>query len=679
MATLHVASSITEPKGKIKRKTRVFKEAFFMNSLTRKQRKMLYRILAAAALLVLVKLLPAIYLPVRVPLLTAADLRLSLWPLYLIPYAVIGWDILWKAVRNILNGQVFDENFLMALATVGAFATGEYAEAVFVMLFYQTGELFQDYAVGKSRQSIAALMDIRPDTANLETEDGSLEEVDPEDVEVGSVVVVKPGERVPLDGTVIEGSSALDTAALTGESAPRDVGPGDAVISGCVNQSGLLRVKVTKPCEESTVSKILDLVENAGEKKAASENFITRFARYYTPCVVIAATALFLLPTIALALIPAGSQPGFLAGTQWTGWLHRALIFLVISCPCALVISVPLSFFGGIGGASKCGILVKGSNYLETLSKTETVVFDKTGTLTRGSFSVTALHPAEGFSEDALLEYAALAESWSSHPISVSLRRACGKDLDPSRVTDVEEIAGHGVTARVDGKAVSAGNSRLMEKEGVQWEPCDLPGTIVHVTVEGRYAGHILISDLPKPEAKTLVEGLKAAGVKKTVMLTGDTEAAAKAVARDLGIDEVHAQLLPADKVERVEGLLAKKSPNAALAFVGDGINDAPVLTRADVGIAMGALGSDAAIEAADVVLMDDNPAKIAAAMRISRKTLRIVKQNIWFALGVKGAVLLLGAFGVATMWEAVFADVGVAFIAILNAMRCLRVEKLHS
>ncbi len=637
-----------------------------MNNLTRKQRKMLYRILAAAALLIAVKLLPNLF---PVP-------RWMEIPLYLAPYLIIGWDVLWKAVRNILSGQVFDENFLMALATVGAFATGEYAEAVFVMLFYQTGELFQDYAVGKSRQSIAALMDIRPDTANLELEDGSLEEVDPEDVEVGAVVVVRPGERVPLDGEVLEGASALDTAALTGESAPRDVGAGDAVISGCVNQSGLLRVKVTKPCEESTVSKILDLVENAGEKKAASENFITRFARYYTPCVVIAATALFLLPTIALALLPASAQPAFLAGTDWTGWLHRALIFLVISCPCALVISVPLSFFGGIGGASKCGILVKGSNYLETLARTETVVFDKTGTLTQGSFTVTALHPAKGVTEDALLEAAALAESWSSHPISVSLRRACGKDLDPSRVTDVEEIAGHGVTAKVDGKAVSAGNSRLMEKEGVQWEPCDLPGTIVHVTVEGRYAGHILISDLPKPEAKTLVEGLKAAGVKKTVMLTGDTEAAAKAVARDLGIDEVHAQLLPADKVERVEGLLAKKSPNAALAFVGDGINDAPVLTRADVGIAMGALGSDAAIEAADVVLMDDNPAKIAAAMRISRKTLRIVKQNIWFALGVKGAVLLLGAFGVATMWEAVFADVGVAFLAILNAMRCLQVEE---
>ena len=637
-----------------------------MNNLTRKQRKMLYRILAAAALLIAVKLLPNLF---PVP-------RWMEIPLYLAPYLIIGWDVLWKAVRNILNGQVFDENFLMALATVGAFATGEYAEAVFVMLFYQTGELFQDYAVGKSRQSIAALMDIRPDTANLELEDGSLEEVDPEDVEVGAVVVVRPGERVPLDGEVLEGASALDTAALTGESVPRDVGIGDAVISGCVNQPGLLRVKVTKPCEESTVSKILDLVENAGEKKAASENFITRFARYYTPCVVIAATALFLLPTIALALLPASAQPAFLAGTDWTGWLHRALIFLVISCPCALVISVPLSFFGGIGGASKCGILVKGSNYLETLARTETVVFDKTGTLTQGSFTVTALHPAEGVTKDALLEAAALAESWSSHPISVSLRRACGKDLDPSRVTDVEEIAGHGVTAKVDGKAVSAGNSRLMEKEGVQWEPCDLPGTIVHVTVEGRYAGHILISDLPKPEAKTLVEGLKAAGVKKTVMLTGDTEAAAKAVARDLGIDEVHAQLLPADKVERVEGLLAKKSPNAALAFVGDGINDAPVLTRADVGIAMGALGSDAAIEAADVVLMDDNPAKIAAAMHISRKTLRIVKQNIWFALGVKGAVLLLGAFGVATMWEAVFADVGVAFLAILNAMRCLQVEE---
>ncbi|WP_300344319.1 heavy metal translocating P-type ATPase [uncultured Oscillibacter sp.] len=640
-----------------------------MKNLTRKQRKMLYRILLAAALLAAVELLPA---------LLPAGGAAFLWLLYLVPYAVIGWDVLWKAVRNILNGQVFDENFLMALATVGAFATGEYAEAVFVMLFYQTGELFQDYAVGKSRQSIAALMDIRPDTANLEAGDGSLEEVDPEDVEAGAVIVVRPGERVPLDGEVLEGASALDTAALTGESVPRDVGVGDAVISGCVNQSGLLRVKVTKPCEESTVSKILDLVENAGEKKAASENFITRFARYYTPCVVLAALALFLLPTAALALIPPASQPAFLAGTAWTGWLHRALIFLVISCPCALVISVPLSFFGGIGGAGKCGILVKGSNYLELLSRAETVVFDKTGTLTQGSFTVTALHPARDFGEADLLEYAALAESWSSHPISLSLRKAWGKEIDSGRVTDVEEIAGHGITAKVDGKAVCAGNSRLMEREGARWEPCDLPGTIVHVTVEGAYAGHILISDLPKPEAKTLVEGLKAAGVKKTVMLTGDAEAAAKAVARELGIDEYHAQLLPADKVERVEGLLAAKSPGAALAFVGDGINDAPVLTRADIGIAMGALGSDAAIEAADIVLMDDDPAKIATAMRISRKTLRIVKQNIWFALGVKGAVLLLGAFGVATMWEAVFADVGVAFLAILNAMRCLRVDEFR-
>lgn len=637
-----------------------------MKNLSRKQRKMLYRILAAAVLLAAVKIVPSAARLDGVPLL---------WLLYLVPYAVIGWDVLYKAVRNILNGQVFDENFLMALATVGAFATGEYAEAVFVMLFYQVGELFQDYAVGKSRQSIAALMDIRPDTANLELEDGSLEEVDPEDVEVEAVVVIRPGERVPLDGVVIEGTSALDTAALTGEPVPRDVGPGDAVISGCVNQSGLLRVRVTKPCEESTVSKILDLVENAGEKKAASENFITRFARYYTPCVVLAAAALFLIPTAMLALFSA--PPAFLAGTVWTDWLHRALIFLVISCPCALVISVPLSFFGGIGGASKCGVLVKGSNYLEALAKTETVVFDKTGTLTQGSFAVTALHPAEGFDEAALLEYAALAESWSSHPISLSLRKAYGKEIDAGRVTDVGEIAGHGVCAKVDGKRVCAGNSRLMEKErAADWKPCELPGTIVHVTAAGKYAGHIIISDLPKPEARTLAEHLKAAGVRKTVMLTGDTEGAAKAVAQELGLDEYHAGLLPADKVARVEALLAEKSHGSTLAFVGDGINDAPVLTRADVGIAMGALGSDAAIEAADIVLMDDNPQKIAAAMGISRKTLRIVKQNIWFALGVKGAVLLLGALGMANMWEAVFADVGVAFLAILNAMRCLRVEE---
>ena len=639
-----------------------------MNNLSRKQRKMVWRIVIAAVLLVLVKVLCALELLPEQGLLTAVC--------YLAPYAVIGWDVLYDAVRNILNGQVFDENFLMALATVGAFATAEYAEAVFVMLFYQVGELFQDYAVGRSRQSIAALMDIRPDTANLETENGEIKEVDPEDVEVGAIIVVKPGERVPLDGEVVEGSSALDTAALTGESVPRDVTVGDDVISGCVNQSGVLRVKVTKPCEESTVSKILDLVENASEKKASSENFITRFARYYTPCVVLAATALFLIPTIALALIPAASQPGFLAGTVWTEWLHRALIFLVISCPCALVISVPLSFFGGIGGASKCGILVKGSNYLEALARTETVIFDKTGTLTKGTFSVTAVHPEETFTQEQILEYAALAEHWSDHPISLSLKAACQAELDAGRVSGVEEIAGHGVCAKVDGKTVCVGNSRLMERQNVNWLPCELPGTIVHVTVDGFYAGHIVISDLPKEDAKAAIADLKANGVKKTVMLTGDAEAVAKNVAAELGVDEYHAELLPADKVEWTEKILSAKSSGAKVAFVGDGINDAPVLTRADIGIAMGALGSDAAIEAADIVLMDDKPSKIATAMRISRKTLRIVNQNIWFALGVKALVLLMGAFGVVTMWEAVFADVGVAFIAILNATRCLRVKE---
>ena len=638
--------------------------------MSKKQKKMVRRIVIAAVLLVIVKVLCAMEILPENGLLTAVC--------YLAPYAVIGWDVLYRAVRNIKNGQVFDENFLMALATVGAFATAEYAEAVFVMLFYQIGELFQDYAVGKSRQSIASLMDIRPDVANLEGENGEIEEVDPEDVAVGSVIVVKPGERVPLDGIVVEGSSALDTAALTGESVPRDVVSGDAVISGCVNQSGVLRVKVTKPCEESTVSKILDLVENASEKKSTSENFITRFARYYTPCVVLAATALFLLPTIALALIPATSQPGFLAGTVWTEWLHRALIFLVISCPCALVISVPLSFFGGIGGASKCGILVKGSNYLEALAKTETVVFDKTGTLTKGTFTVTAIHPETGFTEEQLLEYAALAEHWSDHPISLSLKAACQFGLDAGRVADVEEIAGHGVCAKVDGKTVCVGNSRLMERQNVNWLPCELPGTIVHVTVDGFYAGHIVISDLPKEDAKEAIADLKASGVKKTVMLTGDAEAVAKSVAAELGVDEYHAELLPADKVDWAERILSAKQPEARVAFVGDGINDAPVLSRADIGIAMGALGSDAAIEAADIVLMDDKPSKIATAMRISRKTLRIVKQNIWFALGVKGAVLVLGAFGVATMWEAVFADVGVAFIAILNATRCLRVDEFR-
>ena len=625
-----------------------------MTTLSKKQRKMRNRILIAAALLVLVKLLP----------LTGWVRGLCC----LAPYFIIGYDVLRKAALGIVNGQVFDENFLMALATVGAYATGEFDEAVFVMLFYQTGELFQDYAVGKSRTSIAALMDIRPDTANLETENG-LETVDPEDVAVGSVIVVKPGERVPLDGTVLEGSSTLDTAALTGESLPRSIRVGDDIISGCVNLTGLLRVTVTKPCEESTVSKILELVENSSEKKAVSEQFITRFAKYYTPCVVYAALALFLIPTVLLAVLP--TLPGFLAGTVWTDWLHRALTFLVISCPCALVISVPLSFFGGIGGASKCGILVKGGNYLEALAKADTVVFDKTGTLTKGTFAVSAVHPEAGFEADQVLEYAALAEQYSTHPIAVSLREACKSGMDRSRVSNVEEIAGHGIMAEVDGKRVGVGNSRLMERQSVNWLPCELPGTIVHVTIDGFYAGHIVIADQPKPDAKEAIARLKAMGVKKTVMLTGDTKEVAHTVADALGLDEYHAELLPADKVARVEELL--KQETGKLAFVGDGINDAPVLTRADIGIAM---GSDAAIEAADIVLMDDQPTKIAAAIRIARKTVRIVRENIVFALTVKAIVLVMGALGKAPMWLAVFADVGVAFLAILNAMRCLYTEK---
>ena len=627
-----------------------------MATLTKKQKKIRNRILIAAVLLIVLKFLP-----------------LTGWlqaVCFLVPYFIIGYDVLRKAVLGIINGQVFDENFLMAIATVGAFATGEFDEAVFVMLFYQTGELFQDYAVGKSRASITALMDIRPDTANLETENG-LEEVDPEDVPVSSVIVVKPGERVPLDGTVLEGSSTLDTAALTGETLPRSIRTGDDIISGCVNLTGLLRVTVTKPCEESTVSKILELVENSSEKKAVSEQFITRFAKYYTPCVVYAALALFLIPTILLAVLAV--PPAFLAGTTWTEWLHRALTFLVISCPCALVISVPLSFFGGIGGASKCGILVKGGNYLEELAKADTVVFDKTGTLTRGTFAVTAVHPEAGFTEDQVLEYAALAEQYSTHPIAVSLREACKKEVEASRVADVEEIAGHGIMAKVDGKTVGVGNSRLMERQNVNWLPCELPGTIVHVTIDGFYAGHIVISDLPKPDAKEAIAGLKALGVKKTVMLTGDAKEVAHTVADALGLDEYHAELLPADKVARVEELL--KQETGKLAFVGDGINDAPVLTRADIGIAMGGLGSDAAIEAADVVLMDDQPSKIPVAIRIARKTVRIVHENIVFALAVKAIVLLMGALGKAPMWLAVFADVGVAFIAILNAMRCLSVD----
>ena len=627
-----------------------------MGALNAKERRMLLRIGAAAVLLVLAWRLP----PVGPAFL-----------LYLLPYAVIGWDVLYDAGRNIVRGQVFDENFLMALATVGAFFTGEYAEAVFVMLFYQVGELFQDYAVGKSRRSIAALMDIRPDVANLAGPDGTVTAVDPEDVAVGDTIVVKPGERVPLDGLVLEGRSTLDTAALTGESVPREIQPGDTVLSGCINQRGLLRLRVTKPFSESTVARILDLVENASEKKSRSEQFITRFARYYTPCVVLAALALFAVPSLLL-LLPA--PPAFLAGTVWSQWLHRALVFLVISCPCALVISVPLSFFGGIGGASRCGILVKGSNYLEALAHADTVVFDKTGTLTRGIFAVTAVHPAQGISEARLLEYAALTEQWSDHPISQSLRAACPAALDPARVTEVEEIAGHGVTARVDGHTVAVGNSRLMERMGVNALPCELPGTLVHVTVDGFYAGHIVISDLPKDDARAAIASLRTQGVRRIVMLTGDTDAVAAHTAAQLGVDEYRAELLPGDKVEATEALLAEAA--GKLAFVGDGINDAPVLSRADVGIAMGAMGADAAIEAADIVLMDDHPSKIAVAISIARRTMTIVRQNIIFALGVKALVLLLGALGYAGMWAAVFADVGVAVIAILNAMRALQVPK---
>lgn len=585
--------------------------------------------------------------------------------LFLPAYFVIGWDVLWKAARNIAHGQVFDENFLMALATVGAFCTGffgegQYPEAVFVMLFYQVGELFQGYAVGKSRKSIASLMDIRPDYANVER-DGQLTQVDPEEVAVGDTITVKAGERVPLDGVVLEGQSMVNTSALTGESVPRQVQPGDDVISGCVNQSGLLRVRVTKPFGESTVQKILDLVENSSSKKAKAENFITKFARYYTPIVVFCA--------LALALVP----PLFVG--DWVGWVQKALIFLVVSCPCALVISVPLSFFGGIGGASRQGILVKGGNYLEVLANTEIVVFDKTGTLTKGVFNVTAIHPEE-YSESGLLEMAALAESYSDHPISRSLKEAWGKELDASRVGEVEELSGRGVRAQVDGKTVCAGNDKLMEDIGVKWRPCHHVGTTVHVAVEGKYIGHIVISDEVKPDAKEAIAALKAQGVKKTVMLTGDAKAVGESVAKDLGLDEAYTQLLPGDKVDRVEALLSEKSPKGKLAFVGDGINDAPVLSRADIGIAMGALGSDAAIEAADIVLMDDKPSKIAKAMEISQRTLRIVRQNIVFALAVKLLVLALTPFGIANMWEAVFADVGVMVIAILNASRALQAGK---
>ena len=645
--------------------------------MTRKQKKTLIRIIAAAVLLIVVSLTPDQIYPADrwVIDLTGEWAAPAEWletgyteyswgflklVMYLIPYFVIGWDILWKAVRNIGHGQVFDENFLMCVATVGALVLGEYSEAVGVMLFYQVGELFQSYAVGKSRKSIAQLMDIRPDVANVERE-GQILEVDPEEVAVGEVIVIRPGEKVPLDGVVIEGASALNTAALTGESAPRDVAAGGELLSGCVNLTGLLKARVTKEFGQSTVVKILDLVENAAAKKAKAENFITRFAKYYTPAVVFAALALAVIPSLFTG--------------DWSVWVHRALTFLVISCPCALVISIPLSFFGGIGGASAQGILVKGGSYLELLAKTETVVFDKTGTLTQGVFEVTALVPAPGVEERTLLEAAALAEAHSGHPIAQSLRRASGGDIDPGRVTDVEEIPGRGVSALVDGRRVLAGNEKLMQREGVAFQPCGQAGTIVHVAREGQYLGCAVIADQVKPTAPAAVQALKERGI-RTVMLTGDSRAVGEAVAARLGLDQVYTQLLPGDKVDRLEELLRRKSARGVLAYVGDGVNDAPVLSRADVGIAMGAMGSDAAIEAADVVLMDDDPAKLSAAMDIARKCLGIVKQNIVFALGVKGACLILGAFGMASMWEAVFADVGVAVIAILNATRMLKTKK---
>ena len=621
--------------------------------MNKKQKKMLIRIIIAAVLIVVFSLLPA-----------EGYLR---FVLFMIPYLVIGYDILKKAFKGILNKQVFDENFLMAVATVGAILLGDYSEGVAVMLFYQIGELFQSYAVGKSRRNISELMDIRPDYANIE-KDGTLEQVDPDEVEIGTIIVVQPGEKVPIDGVIIEGISTLNTSALTGESLPRDAKAGDEVISGCINMTGLLKIRTTKEFGESTVSKILELVENSSSRKSKSENFISKFAKYYTPAVCYGAIALALIPPIVLLIM---GKPAV-----WGDWIYRALTFLVISCPCALVISIPLSFFAGIGGASNQGILVKGSNYLETLAQTKYVVFDKTGTMTQGVFEVSGIHHNE-MPDEKLLEYAALAECYSSHPISKSLQKAYGKPIDRNRVTDIEEISGNGVIAKVDGISVAAGNTKLMNRLGIAYQDCHHVGTVVHMAIDGKYAGHILISDIIKPHAKEAIAELKKAGISKTVMLTGDSKRVADQVAGELGIQEVYSELLPADKVSRVEELLNQKSEKAKLAFVGDGINDAPVLSRADIGIAMGALGSDAAIEAADIVLMDDDPLKISKAIKIARKCIRIVYENIYFAIGIKILCLILGALGIANMWVAIFADVGVMILAVLNAIRTLFVKNL--
>lgn len=622
--------------------------------MTKKQKKVLIRIIIAAVLVIALQ-----FIPVK------GYVRFGL---YMIPYLVIGYDILKKAGKGILNRQIFDENFLMAVATIGAIALGDYKEGTAVMLFYQIGELFQSYAVGKSRRNISDLMDIRPDYANVE-KDGELEQVDPDEIEIGTVIVVQPGEKVPIDGVVVEGTSSLNTSALTGESVPREVSVDDEIISGCINMTGLLKIRTTKEFGESTVSKILELVENASSRKSRSENFISKFAKIYTPAVCYGALALAILPPI-VRMAFMGLAP------EWGDWVYRALTFLVISCPCALVISIPLSFFAGIGGASREGVLVKGSSFLETLSQTKVVVFDKTGTMTKGVFEVNGIHHSP-YKDEELLEYAALAESYSTHPISKSLQRAYGKPIDKNRVSDVEEIGGHGLTAKVDGKVVAAGNAKLMKKLGIEYHDCSHVGTIVHVAIDGKYAGHILISDVIKEHAAEAIAALKKSGIEKTVMLTGDAKNVADHVAAQLGIDEVCSELLPGDKVEKVEELLTKKPEKDKLVFVGDGINDAPVLSRADIGIAMGALGSDAAIEAADIVLMDDDPLKISKAIRISRKCIRIVYENIYFAIGIKVICLVLGALGIANMWFAIFADVGVMILAVLNAIRTLFVKKL--